>query len=193
MNFNLNLKDILNFFTKISFKIAFFIGVFIYKIFFLDKNNGVANIVINILFTISIIFLVDAVIEKIIKFTKNKKVLYNYKRNIRKLSEPQIQLLVSNYLDIEKENVIINPIAYFNLQRGQFQILLSKGIIFQAASMQTSLCFPFSLQELAYNELEKAIHKKKITYSKHEDKCIVNWYGRKISFKMQEDYDEEYY
>lgn len=34
MNINVSLKDVLKFFTKLSFKIAFFIGIIIYKIFY---------------------------------------------------------------------------------------------------------------------------------------------------------------
>lgn len=193
MNFNMDIKEILHFFTKISFKIAFFVGIFIYKIYFLDKNNYMANLIINILLTISIVLLIDAIIDKIIISIKNKRVLYKYRKNIKNLSEPQIQILVYNYLDIEKGNLIINPTAYFNMEMGEYQILLSKGIIFQASKMQSSWDFPFTLQELAYKELEEAINKKQITYSKQKNKCIVNWYGREISFPIQDDYDEEYY
>ena len=56
MNFNIDLKSILNFFAKFSFKIAFFIGIVIYRFILLDRNSEISITITNILLTISIIF-----------------------------------------------------------------------------------------------------------------------------------------
>ena len=183
MNFNLDLKEILKFFTKISFKIAFFIGIFIYKKCFTDQDNQIANKVVNILLIIAIIFLVDCIIDIIISCIKNEKVILDYKKSIKTLSKPQIELLVAKYFDIEEEEIIINPTAYFDIEAGQFQILLSKGIIFQASPIQGAFCFPFSLQDRAYKELENAINKKRIVCRKQDNKYSVCWYGKNIEFE----------
>jgi len=183
MNFNLDIKEILKFFTKISFKIAFFIGIFIYKKYFIDQENEIANKIVNILLTIAIIFLVDSIIDKIISCIKDKKVIHDYKKSIKTLSKPQIELLIAKYFDMEDEEIIINPTAYFDMEAGQFRILQSKGILFQASPIQGGFCFPFSLQDRAYKELEKAVIRKKITYRKQDNRYLVCWYGKNIEFE----------
>lgn len=189
MNVSISLKDILNFFSKLSFKIAFFIGIIIYKFVLLDKTNNTANIIVNIILTLSIIFLIDDVIERIIKLINKKSTIKKYIKEIKELSEPQIAILVSNYFEIKNNNVIIHPTAYFNIEAGEYQVLLSKLIIFQASQMQASFDFPFTLQEWSYKELEKSLQNGDITYMKKGKENIVNWYGKEVKFKEKEQYD----
>lgn len=189
MNINVNLKDILNFFTRLSFKIAFFIGIFIYKNFILDGSNNTSKIIVNIIFIISIIFLLDDLIDKTIKIFRKKFVLRKYIKGLKELSKPQIEILVSKYLEIKNNTIIIKPTAYFNISKGEYLILKSKFIIFRAASMQNSFNFPFTLQEWAYNELSRAIKNKKIIWNKEGKTNRINWYGKEIVFKEKQNYD----
>lgn len=174
MNINVSLKDVLKFFTKLSFKIAFFIGIIIYKIFLLDNSNKFENNVVNIILIISIIFLVDDLINRALKTINKKVIISKLKKGLKKLSDPQIEILVSNYLILKNNSIIINPTAYFSLERGEYQILLSKQIIFRSATIQGSLYFPFTIQEWAYNEIDNAIKKKEIVYKKREKKFILS-------------------
>ena len=193
MNISISLKDILKFFNKLSFKLAFFTGIIIYKFFLLDKSSKIADISINIMLTISIIFLVDDIIERIIKLIKKKYILKKYIRGIKELSEPQIEILVSNYFEIKNNKVIINPTAYFSIEEGEYQILSLKAIIFRASSVQTSFSFPFTLEEWAYKELDKAIQNEQITYVKKKGENIVYWHGKEVKFKDKKTINYLYY
>ena len=70
MNVNFNLKDFLAYLKKTSFRISFLIGISLYKFWLLDTQNTTIYNIVNIIFVLSIIFLLDDVIEKIIKESK---------------------------------------------------------------------------------------------------------------------------
>ena len=192
MNINVSLKDVLKFFTKLSFKIAFFIGIIIYKIFLLDNSNKFENNVVNIILIISIIFLVDDLINRALKTINKKIIISKLKKGLKKLLDPQIEILVSNYLTLKNNSIIINPTAYFSLERGEYQILLSKQIIFRSATIQGSLYFPFTIQEWAYNEIDNAIKKKEIVYKKKGKEIHIKWYGKEIKFTKNVKQDDYY-
>lgn len=192
MNFSIDFKNILNFFTKFSFKISFFIGIVIYRFILLDRNSEISITITNILLTISVIFLIDEVVNKIFSFFNKKIVTKKYKKELENLSEPQIKIFAENYLIFEKNNIEINPTAYFNIQDGIYQILLSKLIIFQAAKMQQSFEFPFTLQEWAYKEIDAAINNGKIRCREDKKEYVLNWYKKEVHISKSQYREMEY-
>ena len=59
--------------------------------------------------------------------------------------------------------------------------------------MQTSFSFPFTLEEWAYKELDKAIQNEQITYVKKKGENIVYWYGKEVKFKDKKTINYLYY
>ena len=59
MNINFDIKNLLAFFKRTTFRIAFMIGIIIYKFWLLETKNEVINNVVNIVLVISIIFVLE--------------------------------------------------------------------------------------------------------------------------------------
>lgn len=190
MNVNFNLKDILAYFKKTSFKISFIIGIALYKFWLLDtKNNTIINIV-NIIFILAIIFLLDDIIEKIINLINNKRIVNKYVKELKKISDAQVLILIAHYFEYNKGTIEINPTSYFSLEDGEYQVLKSKLIIFQATNMRSSFNFPFKLQEWAYNELTRAVDDGEIAFEETKKDYIIHWYKREI--KCEREFLKEY-
>lgn len=190
MNVNFNLKDILAYFKKTSFRISFLIGISLYKFWLLDtKNTTIINIV-NIIFVLAVIFLLDDIVEKIINCIDKKRVVKKYIKELKQISDPQVLILIAHYFDYNKGVIDINPTSYFSLQDGEYQVLKSKLIVFQATNMRSSFNFPFTLQEWAYNELTRAVAAGEISFEEIKKEYVIHWYKRKI--KCEKDFLNEY-
>lgn len=190
MNVNFNLKDFLAYFKKTSFRISFLIGISLYKFWLLDTQNTTIYNIVNIIFVLSIIFLLDDIIEKIINYFNKKTIIKKYVKELKNISDPQVLILISHYFENNKGKIEINPTSYFSLQEGEYQILKSKLIIFQATSMRSSFNFPFTLQEWAYNELIRAVDNNEIFLEETKKEYIIHWYARKL--KCNKEYINEY-
>lgn len=186
MNINFDIKNLLAFFKRTTFRIAFLMGIIIYKFWLLETENEVINNVVNIVLVISIIFVLDDILEKIFKPIKLKITLKEYINDLKNLSEPQILILIYHYFNFEKDKIVVNPTSYFNLHEGEFQILVSKVIIFRAASTASSFNFPFSIQDWAYKEIIRAIDNKEIKINKSKNEYIVKWYRKEYKFSKEE-------
>lgn len=186
MNINFDIKNLLAFFKRTTFRIAFMVGIIIYKFWLLETENEVINNVVNIVLVISIIFVLDDILEKIFKPIKLKITLKEYINDLKNLSEPQILILIYHYFNFEKDKIVVNPTSYFNLHEGEFQILVSKLIIFRAASTASSFNFPFSIQDWAYKEIIRAIDNKEIKINKSKNEYIVKWYRKEYKFSIEE-------
>lgn len=186
MNINFDIKNLLAFFKRTTFRIAFMIGIIIYKFWLLETKNEVINNVVNIVLVISIIFVLDDILEKIFKPIKLKITLKDYTNNIKNLSEPQVLILIYHYFDFKKDKIVVNPTSYFNLHEGEYQILVSKLIIFRAASTASSFNFPFSIQDWAYKEIIRAIDNKEIEINKIKNEYTVKWYKKEYKFNKEE-------
>lgn len=190
MNVNFNLKDFLAYFKKTSFRIAFLIGISLYKFWLLDSNNAVINNIVTIIFILAVVFLLDDIIERIISFFNKKLIVKKYVKELQNISDPQVLILIAHYFENDKNKIDINSTSYFNMKEGEYQILKSKLIIFQATSMSTSFSFPFTLQEWAYNELMRAVDNKEIYFEETKKEYIIHWYGRQI--KCEKEYLNDY-
>ena len=190
MNVNFNLKDFLAYFKKTSFRIAFLIGISLYKFWLLDSNNAVINNIVTIIFILAVVFLLDDIIERIISFFNKKLIVKKHVKELQNISDPQVLILIAHYFENYKNKIDINSTSYFNMKEGEYQILKSKLIIFQATSMSTSFSFPFTLQEWAYNELMRAVDNKEIYFEETKKEYIIHWYGRQI--KCDKEYLNDY-
>lgn len=190
MNVNFNLKDFLAYFKKTSFKIAFLIGISLYKFWLLDSTNVVVNNIVTVIFILAVVFLLDDIFERIIGFFNKKLVIKKYIKELQNISDPQVLILIAHYFENNKNKIDINSTSYFNVKEGEYQILKSKLIIFQATSMSTSFSFPFTLQEWAYNELTRAVDNKEIYFEETKKEYIIHWYDRQI--KCDKDYLNDY-
>lgn len=180
MNVNFNLKDFLAYFKKTSFRISFLIGISLYKFWLLDTQNTTINNIVNIIFILAIIFLLDDIIGKIISSFNKKIIVKKYIKELKNVSDPQVLILIAHYFEYNNGKIDINSTSYFSMQEGEYQILKSKLIIFQATSMRSSFNFPFTLQEWAYNELMRAVDKNEISFEETKKEYIIHWYTRKI-------------
>lgn len=186
MNINFDIKNLLAFFKRTTFRIAFMLGIIIYKFWLLETENEVINNVVNIVLVISIIFVLDDILEKIFKPIKLKITLKEYINDLKNLSEPQVLILIYHYFNFEKDKIVVNPTSYFNLHEGEYQILVSKLIIFRAASTASSFNFPFSIQDWAYKEIIRAIDNKEIKINKTKNEYTVKWYKKEYKFNKKE-------
>lgn len=193
MNVNFNLKDFIDYFRKTSFRIAFLIGISLYKFWLLDSNNAVINNIVTIIFILAVVFLLDDMIETIISFFNKKLIVKKYVKELQNISDSQVLILIAHYFENEKNKIDINSTSYFNMKEGEYQILKSKLIIFQATSMSTSFSFPFTLQEWAYNELMRAVDNKEIYFEETKKEYIIHWYGRQIKCDKEYLYDYSEY
>lgn len=190
MNVNFNLKDVLAYFKKTSFRISFLIGISLYKFWLIDtKNNTILNIV-NIIFVLAVIFLLDDIAERIINYINKKRIVKKRVKELKQISDPQVLILIGHYFDYNKGGIGINPTSYFSLQDGEYQVLKSKLIVFQATNMRSSFNFPFTLQEWAYNELTRAVSAGEIFFEETKKEYIIHWYKRKI--KCEKDFLNKY-
>ena len=190
MNVNFNLKDVLAYFKKTSFRISFLIGISLYKFWLIDtKNNTILNIV-NIIFVLAVIFLLDDIAERIINYINKKRIVKKCVKELKQISDPQVLILIAHYFDYNKGGIDINPTSYFSLQDGEYQVLKSKLIVFQATNMRSSFNFPFTFQEWAYNELTRAVSAVEIFFEETKNEYIIHWYKRKI--KCEKDFLNEY-
>ena len=190
MNVNFNLKELLAYFKKTSFRIAFLIGISLYKFWLLDSNNVVVSNIVTMVFILSVVFLLDDIIEKIIGFFNKRLVVKKHIKELQSISDPQVIILIAHYFENTKNKIEINSNSYFNVKEGEYQILKSKQIIFQATSISSSFKFPFTLQEWAYNELTRAVEKKEIYFEERKKDYIIHWYNRQI--KCEKEYLNDY-
>ena len=186
MNVNFNLKDFLAFFKKTSFRISFLIGMIVYKFYLLETENSIFKNIIDIILVVAIIFVLDDILEKIFNPIKFSKELKKCIEDLKKLTEPQIFILLYHYFDFTNEKIIVNQTSNFNLHEGEYQILASKFIIFRAASTSSSFNFPFSIQDWAYKEIIRAINAKEIEVKKKKYEYIVKWYSYEYRFNKNE-------
>ena len=180
MNVSFNFKDFLLYFKKISFKISFFVGISLYKFVLLNSQSTIINNIVNVIFILSIIFLLDDIIERIIKTVNKKNVLKKYIKELKNLSNSQIDILLAHYFKYNNKNLEVNQTSYFNIQEGEYQILKSKYIIFQAAKVATSFFLPFTLNEWAYNEIVRAIDNHEIYIEELKNDCTIIWYSKRV-------------
>jgi len=185
MNVNFNLKDFLAYFKKTSFRIAFLIGISLYKFWLLDSNNAVINNIVTIIFILAVVFLLDDIIEIIISFFNKKLIVKKYVKELKKISDPQVLILIAHYFEYNKGTIEINSTSYFSLEDGEYQVLKSKLIIFQATNMRSSFNFPFTLQEWAYNELTRAVDDGEIAFEETKKDYIIHWYKREIKCEKE--------
>ena len=186
MNINFDLKNLLTFFKRTSFRIAFLIGMFVYKFYLLKTTSKIMNNIINIVLIVAIIFVVDDVLEKIINPLKEKYTLKKYKKELKQLSEPQVLILIYHYFNYDKDIIKVNPSSHFNLYEGEYQILVSKSIIFSATSMSSPFNFPFTIQDWAYKEMIRAIDKKEIEIEATKKDYIIRWYSHEFKCNKNE-------
>ena len=186
MNINFDIKNLLAFFKRTTFRIAFMVGIIIYKFCQLETKNEIINNVVNIILVISIIFVLDDILEKIFKPIKVRITLNDYIKELKNLSEPQVLILIYHYFNFDEDKLIVNQTSYFNLHEGEYQILVSKLILFRAASTASSFNFPFSIQDWAYKEIIKAIDNKEIEINKLKNEYIVKWYKKEYRFNKEE-------
>lgn len=180
MNVNFDLKGFLAFFKKTSFRISFLIGITIYKFWLLDTSNEIVNNIVSIIFVLSLVFLLDDMIERILSFIKRKTAVKKHIKELKNISDPQVLILVSHYFDYDKSKIEINPTSNFSMTDGEYQILQSKLIIFQASSTSFSPSFPFTIQEWAYNELVRAVESKEIEFKETKTQYVIKWYSREL-------------
>ncbi len=197
MNVSFNFKDFLLYFKKISFKISFFVGISLYKFVLLNSQSTIINNIVNVIFILSIIFLLDDIIERIIKTVNKKNVLKKYIKELKNLSNSQIDILLAHYFKYNNKNLEVNQTSYFNIQEGEYQILKSKYIIFQAAKVATSFFLPFTLNEWAYNEIVRAIDNHEIYIEELKNDCTIIWYSKSVKCDKEifnnRDYDYNNY
>lgn len=183
MNVNFNLKDILVYFKRTSFRISFLIGISLYKFWLLDTKNTIIINIVNIIFVLAVIFLLDDIVERIINCIDKKGGVKKCIKGLKQMSDPQVLILISHYFDYNKGVIDINSTSYFSLQDGEYQVLKSKLIVFQATNMSDSFDFPFTLQEWAYKELTRAVVTGEISFEETENEYIIHWYKRKIKYE----------
>lgn len=190
MNVHFNLKDFFAYFKKISFRISFLIGISLYKFWLLNTNNAIIINIVNIVFVLAVIFLLDDILEKIINCINKKTLVKKYIKELKKISDPQVLILMTHYFEYSNGNIDINSTSYFSIEEGEYRILQSKLIIFQATDIRSSFNFPFTLQEWAYNELIRAVDTKEISLEETKKEYIIHWYTRDI--KCEKDLVNEY-
>lgn len=181
MNVNFDLKELLLFFKKTSFKIAFLIGISVYKFWLLDTENKIINNLVTIILILSIIFLLDDIIGKIAAYINRKNAIKKRINELKKLSDPQVLILILHYFEFNKDKLEINSTSYFNMHEGEYQILQSKLIIFRASSTSYTINFPFTMQEWAYNELVRAVENDEISFKESKKQYIIKWYSRELT------------
>jgi len=194
LNVNFDLKGFLAFFKKISFRISFLVGITIYKFWLLDTSNEIINNVVSIIFILSLVFLLDDIIEQIILRFKQKTAVKKRVKMLKNISDPQVLILVSHYFDYDKGKIEINPTSNFSMTDGEYQVLQSKYIIFRASTMSYTTSFPFTIQEWAYNELVRAVGNKDIEFRETKTQYVIKWYSRELKCD-KDDIDDrrEYY
>lgn len=180
MNINFDLKGFLAFFKKTSFRISFLIGITIYKFWLLDTSNEIINNVVSIVFVLSIIFLLDDVIESIFSLINQKTIVKKYIKELKNISDPQVLILILHYFDYDKGKIEINSTSNFSMTDGEYQVLQSKFIIFRSSTMSYTTSFPFTIQEWAYNELVRAVESKEIEFMETKTQYIIKWYSREL-------------
>lgn len=190
MNVNFNLKDILVYFKRTSFRISFLIGISLYKFWLLDTKKAIIINMVNIIFVLAVTFLLDDIVERIKKCIDKKISIKKCIKELKQISDPQVLILISHYFDYKKGVIDINSISYFSLQDGEYQVLKSKFIVFQAANISNSFDFPFTLREWAYKELTRAVGTDEIFFEESENEYIIHWYKRKI--KCEKKFFNEY-
>lgn len=183
MNVNFNLKDILVYFKRTSFRISFLIGISLYKFWLLDTKNTIIINIVNIIFALAVIFLLDDIVERIKNCIDKKIGIKKCIKGLKQMSDPQVLILISHYFDYNKGVIDINSTSYFRLQDGEYQVLKSKLIVFQATNMSDSFDFPFTLQEWAYKELTRAVVTGEISFEETVNEYIIHWYKRKIKYE----------
>lgn len=191
MSVSIELKEILKFFQKTSFRIAFLFGTILFKILTANYSNDVFRMIADVLLVLASIFLADDFFSRLGFFVsrtiKHKKI----KHAIRSLNKSQVLVLIGHFFDFSNDTIRINQTGYFEFAGGLYNELTSAGLIIQAAA-GTQVNFPFMMLAWAYDDLSDALKNKNIEIKFKNNKTEVKWFKHNYTYAKSELNKEEH-
>ena len=191
MSVNIELKELLKFFQKTSFRIAFLFGAILFKILTINYSNDVFKIIADILLVLASIFLVDDLFSRLGFFISKKVKHQKIKRIVHSLNKSQVLVLIGHFFDVSGDDIKINQTGYFELAGGLYNELTSAGLIIQA-NAGTQINYPFMMLAWVYDDLNDALKNKNIEIRFKNNKTEVKWYENNYTYTKSELNKEEY-